>query len=156
MVKLNAEYHAALPPAHPVAAVCRDLRRWGAGEVAERLAYLASAADLAEGEAPATADSARAFGDFFVRAQSQSDAVLNLTCAPEGWLCAEWDFADGRSVCLWFLDAARVMFVAQDCSGDFVALDGDNEIGLRGEITEKLIEAGFLGWKTPDAAVANS
>lgn len=151
-----ADFRNVLPPAHPVAAICQSLHRWGAGEVAERLAYLASAADLAEGEAPATADSARAFRDFFVRVQSQSDAVLNLTCAPEGWLCAEWDFADGRSVCLWFLDAARVMFVAQDCNGDFVALDGDNEIGPRGEITEKLIEAGLFEWKTPDAAIANS
>lgn len=144
----------ALPPSHPVAAVCQALYRRGAGAVAERLAYLASAADLAEGEVPATADSARAFLDFFVRAHSA--AALNLTCAPEGWLCAEWDFADGRSVCLWFLDAVRVMYVVQDCDGDFVALDGDNEIGPRRAITEKLIKAGFFEWKTPDAATENS
>ena len=144
-----------LPLTHPVAAVCQTLHSLGAGDVAERLAYLASAADLAEGDVPATVDSAYAFLDFFVRAQSAA-GVLNLTCSPDGWLCAEWDFADGRSVCLWFLDDARVMFVAQDCNGDFVAIDGDNEIGSRREITDKLIQAGFLEWKTPDAASANS
>lgn len=139
---------------HPVAAVCQTLHSLGAGDAAERLAYLASAADLADGDVPATVDSARAFLDFFVRVQSA--AALNLTCSPEGWLCAEWDFADGRSVCLWFLDDARVMFVAQDRNGDFVAIDGDNEIGPRRELTPKLIQAGFFEWKTPDAAIANS
>lgn len=140
---MAAEYIAALPPSHPVAAVCQTLHRLGAGAVAERLAYLASAADLADGEVPATADSARAFLDFFVRAHSA--AALNLTCSPEGWLCAEWDFDDGRSVCLWFLDDACVMYVAQDCNGDFVALDGDNEIGPRRAITEKLTQGGMMG-----------
>ena len=139
---------------HPVAAVCQTLHSLGAGDAAERLAYLASAADLADGDVPATVDSARAFLDFFVRVQSA--AALNLTCSPEGWLCAEWDFADGRSVCLWFLDDARVMFVAQDRNGDFVAIDGDNAIGPRLELTPKLIQAGFFEWKTPDAAIANS
>lgn len=152
--QIAADCRTVLPAAHPVAAVCLTLHSLGAGDTAERLAYLASAADLAEGDVPATVDSARAFLDFFVRVKS--DAVLNLTCSPDGWLCAEWDFADGRSVCLWFLDYARVMFVAQDCNGDFVAIDGDSEIGLRGELTAKLIQAGFFEWKTPDAAIANS
>ena len=108
----------------------------------ERLDCLASATDLADGFVPATVDSVGGFLDFFVRVQSS--AALHLTCSPDGWLCAEWDFADDRSVCLWFLEDERVMFVAQDRNGDFVAIDGDNAIGPRREITSKLIQAGFF------------
>ena len=127
-----------------VDSVCRALADWGADNLAKRLAYLASDEDQEEDEIPATLESARAFLEFF--SQVKTSAILNLTCSPEGWICAEWDYEDGRSVGLWFIDFDSLMFVAADSNGNFVDIDGDNEIGQRRTITRKLVQAGFFEW----------
>ena len=126
--------------------VCRVLSGWGAGEIAERLTYLASDEDQAVGEIPATLASSLGFLAFFSQVSAQ--AILNLTCSPEGWICAEWDFADGSSVGLWFTDCDNVMSVANDRNGDFVdvdAADGE-EAGLRRTVTQRLVQEGFFAW----------
>ena len=137
-----------------VDSVCRALADWGADNLANRLAYLASDEDQEEDEIPATLESVRAFLEFF--SQVETSAVLNLTCSPEGWICAEWDYEDGRSVGLWFIEFDSLMFVAADSNGDFVDIDGDNEIGHRRTITRKLVQAGFFEWVQKYTSTASS
>ena len=126
--------------------VCRVLSGWGAGEIAERLTYLASDEDQAADEIPATLASSLGFLAFFSQVSAQ--AILNLTCSPEGWICAEWDFADGSSVGLWFTDRDNVMSVANDRNGDFVDIDvaDGEETGLRRTVTQRLVQEGFFAW----------
>ena len=128
--------------------VCRVLSGWGVGDLAERLAYLASAEDQAEDEVPATLESSLGFLAFYGQVSAQ--ALLNLTCSPEGWICAEWDFADGSSVGLWFTDCDNVMSVATNPNGDFVDIDvaDDNsgQAGLRRTVTQRLVREGFFAW----------
>ena len=125
-----------------VASVCRILIDWGAKDVAERLAYLASDEDQEDGDVPATLESVRGFLEFF--GQVEHEGILNLTCSPEGWICAEWDFDDGRSVGLWFLDFCEVIFVATESNGDFVDIHNGDETGERQGYNTKISAKGVF------------
>ena len=118
--------------------ISRLLREMGEEELAERLDYLASDADLEPGESPATDESARGFFEFFTSVESESK--VGLACSPEGVICAEWRFEDQRAVAVWFLDAERVRFSAIGKDGDFVDLKERNKIADRSKVTKALVE----------------
>jgi hypothetical protein len=124
--------------------ICALLTAQGEHGLASRIAYFASNEDLEEDEVPVTAGSARGFLAFF--SEVESDGKVGLACSQEGWICAEWRFSDRRRASLWFLDEDRVMFAATDNSGDFIEIEGVNEIGYRSIIVAKLVEAGLLKW----------
>ena len=122
--------------------VCDVLRSWDFFDLADRLAYFASDADLEDGDVPLTLESAQGFLAFF--GAVETDGEIRMTCTQEGWLCAEWEFADKRDAGLWFLDAERIMFTATNRSGKFIDIRGGSKIAPRGVITKKLASEGIF------------
>ena len=122
------------------------LRGMGASELADRLDYLASDADLEPGEFPATAESARGFFELF--ASVESDSKVGQACSPEGWIVGEWRwFPDQRGASVWFLDISRVMFTARKKSGEFVAIEGQGNVTSRATLTQTLVNEGLFSWR---------
>ena len=121
------------------------LRGMGASELADRLDYLASDADLEPGEFPATAESARGFFELFASVESEGQVVLG--CSPEGWVVAEWRFPDERGVGLWFLDSNRVMFTATGKDGEVIDLQGPARILGRPALIAGLIRKELFSWR---------
>ena len=119
------------------------LRGWGETKIAERLEFLASD-DAAHDDIPVALPAALGFLEFYC--QIEADAILNLTSA-QGWLCTEWDYADGRSVALWFTDRDDAMLTVFDSSGNLVELVGQPGTVSRQIATESLVQAGFFEWK---------
>ena len=118
------------------------LRAWGYAELAERLAYFASDADLEDGDVPLTLASARGFLAFFGAVASEGE--IDLTCSQEGWLCAGLRFADQRNAALWFMDSDKVMFTATNRDGKFVNIRGGGKITTGRTIMRKLAAEGLL------------
>ena len=128
-----------------IADACDVLHAWGHPQLADRLAYFASDADLEDGDVPLTLESAQGFLAFF--GAVASSAKVHLGCTAEGWICAEWDFADLRDAGLWFLDEQRLMYTACGVDGSFLDLNNDgSRVGDRVGITEKLVNAGLFTW----------
>lgn len=125
-----------------VAEVCEVLRAWGYPELAERLAYFASDADLDNGDVPLTLESARGFLAFF--GDVESEGQVDLTCSQEGWLCAGLRFEDQRNAALWFMDADKVMFTATNRDGKFVNIRGGSKTTTTKTIMRKLAVEGLL------------
>ena len=119
------------------------LRGWGETKIAQRLEFLASD-DAAHDDIPVALPAALGFLVFFT--QVKADAILNLTSA-QGWLCTEWDYADGRSVALWFTDRDSTMLTVFDSSGNLVELVGKQGNVNRQIATKALVQAGFFEWK---------
>ena len=116
------------------------LRGWGYAGLAERLAYLASDADLEEGDAPATLASARGFLAFF-GAVASAEGKLGLACSWEGWICAEWRFNDCRMVSLLFSDRDKVDCAARKSDGHFININCGSEVDNLSFVTAKLVES---------------
>ena len=128
-----------------VAEVCEVLRSWGEPDLADRIAYFASNADLDDGDVPVTLESALGFLAFF--GAVESEGTIELGCSSEGWICAEWDFPDLRNAGLWFLDGHRLMYSARNADGFFMDFNNDgNKVGDRIVITEKLVTSGLFTW----------
>ena len=136
-------YEYVHQPMETVDDVCGVLRAIGRGDLASRIEYFASEEDLDDGGFRLTAESA--IGFLSTLNILASDAKVQLTCSPEGQLCASWRFADKRGASLWFLDRKHVRYVAIDANGEFVDIDGD-EIGDRQTVLAKLVEAGIFEW----------
>ncbi len=132
----------AIARLHTVAAVCDVLRGWGRPDLADRIAYFASDADLDDGDVPATLASALGFLAFF--GAVESEGKVELGCSPEGWICAEWDFPDSRDAGLWFLDSQRVMFSATNRDGKFIDIRGGDKITTRLVILRRLAAEGLF------------
>ena len=136
----------ALSSALSIVEISALLREMGEGELADRLDYLASDADLDPGESPATDESARGFFEFFTSVESDSE--VGLACSPEGWIVGEWRwFPDKRGASLWFLDNERVMFTANKKSGDFVTIEGQNNITTLSILNKALVQEGLFSWR---------
>ena len=132
---------AALAAIPSIAGVCAVLRGWGRPDLADRIAYFASDADLDDGDVPVTLASALGFLAFFGAVES-ADGKVDLGCSPEGWLCAVWRFPDLRRISLWFVDCDTVMFAIRKANGRFVLdLNNGSEIAPRAFITAKLLES---------------
>ena len=125
--------------------ICAALRARGWPALARRLAYFASAEDLEPGDVPLTLDSALGFWEFF--SAVDSDTRVEIGCSSEGWICADWRFADERTTSIWFLDEERVRFAAKDAAGRWVDLDGGGDAGGWKELAVKLVEAGLFTWQ---------
>jgi hypothetical protein len=130
---------------HPrtVSDVCNILRHWGETNLAARITYFASDEDLENGDIPVTDESACGFLSFF--GTLEAEAHVQLTCSPEGWICASWRFPDERGVSLWFLDDHRVMFAATGSDGKFLEI-GASEVANGRQVQERLVEAGLFAW----------
>ena len=114
------------------------LQEMGEAELAERLEYLASEADLDPGESAATDASARGFFEFFT--SLGCDSKVGLACSQEGWIVGEWRwFPDERRVGIWFIDSQRIRFSALDKNGDFVDIEERNKITERTVVTPKMV-----------------
>ena len=119
------------------------LRGMGEAELAERLEYLASEADLDPGESAATDASARGFFEFFCNVEC--DSKVGLACSPEGWIVGEWRwFPDERRVGIWFLDAERGMFASTKRNGEFVAIEGQRNFTDISTIMILLVQEGLF------------
>ena len=128
-----------------VAEACDVLRSWGEPDLADRIAYFSSNADLDDGDVPVTLESALGFLAFF--GAVESEGTIELGCSSEGWICAEWDFPDLRDAGLWFLDGHRLMYSARNADGVFMDFNNDgNKVGDRIVITEKLVTSGLFTW----------
>ncbi len=125
--------------------VCEVLRGWGCAGLAERLAYLASDADLEEGDAPATLESARGFLAFFGAVESEEGEV-DLGTTRDGWICAHWHFTDKSSVSLYFLDGEQVDYAVRKSNGHFIDLDRKDAVLNQDLIAERLV--GMTDWFT--------
>lgn len=125
-----------------VAEVCDVLRGWGRPDLAERLAYFASDADLDDGDVPLTLASARGFLAFFGAAETEGE--IDLTCSQEGWLCAGLRFEDKRNAALWFMDSDKVMFTATNRDGKFLKIRGSRRTTTSKTIMRKLAAEGLL------------
>ena len=80
---LSPEALAAIPTVAGYAPCCAA----GAGpDLADRIAYFASDADLDDGDVPVTLESALGFLAFFGAVESP-DGTESLTCSPEGGFC---------------------------------------------------------------------
>ena len=121
-----------------VAEVCEVLRAWGYPDLAERLAYFASDADLDDGDVPLTLESALGFLAFFGAVESEGE--IGLTCSQEGWLCADWRFPDHRIVAIWFIDLERVDYAARKADGRFADLDQKGSVSSREQTTKRLVD----------------
>ena len=122
------------------------LREMGEAELAERLEYLASEADLDPGESAATDASARGFFEFFARVEC--DSKVGLACSPEGWIVGEWRwFPDRRGASIWFLEEERVMFTANKRNGGFVAIGEQRNFTPLSILTKTLVEEGLFSWR---------
>ena len=144
---------AAIPS---IAGVCAVLRGWGRPDLADRIAYFASDADLDDGDVPVTLDSALGFLAFFGAVES-ADGTVDLGCSPEGWICAVWRFPDLRRISLWFVDGDTVMFAVRKANGRFVLdLNNGSEIAGRAYITAQLLETEeWFTWYNDRPAAAN-
>ena len=113
----------------------------GEHRIASRLEYLASEDITEEGDTPISLPVCSGFLEFFT--ELTNDAYLNLTCA-KGWLCAEWDFPDGRSVILWFmgLDEARVTVF--DSDGNLADINEGQQVRDRRTIMTNLAQSGYF------------
>lgn len=136
--------HRPLPPdtiarLRSMAEVCGVLRGWGRPDLADRLAYFASDADLDEGDVPVTLESARGFLAFFGAVES-TEGVVSLTCSPEGWICADWRFPDDRLVALWFIDHEQVDYAARKSDGHFIDLSRDSALVHIRQIAKRLVD----------------
>ena len=128
-----------------VAEACDVLRSWGEPDLADRIAYFASNADLDDGDVPVTLESALGFLAFF--GAVESEGTIELGCSSEGWICAEWDFPGLRDAGLWFLDVHRLLYSASNADGFFMDFNNDgNKVGDRIVITEKLVTSGLFTW----------
>ena len=123
-----------------VAVACEILRAWGRKDLADRIDYFASDEDLEDGDVPVILESVLGFLAFF--GEVESNGKLDMTCSPEGWICAVWRFPDQRLATLWFLDRNNVMYAACKSDGAFVDLAEGQEKGSRSHITERLLEYG--------------
>ena len=136
----------ALSSASSIVEISALLRKMDEVDLADRLDYLASDADLDPGESPATAESARGFFEFFTSVMSESK--VGLGCSPEGCIVGEWRwFPDKRGASIWFLDAERVGFTANRQNGDFVALDGQSNVTTRSTLAAALIQEELFSWR---------
>ena len=122
--------------------ICDILVSWEFPNLADRLAYFASDEDLDEGDIPVTLESALGFLVFF--GMVETDGKIRMTCAQEGWICAEWDFTDNRDAGLWFLDRDRIMFSAIGRNGKFINIRGGRKIASRRVIMRKLVTEGLF------------
>ena len=125
--------------------VCDFLRRQGHISLADRIGYFASDDDLDDGDVPLTPASSRGFLRFLDAVKTDGD--LDVTCTPEGWICATWSFSDKRRAAIWFIDESQVMFAAKDKDGSFVEIDGGSEKGSSSEIMVRLVDAGLFRWR---------
>ena len=146
----------ALAAISSIAGVCAVLRGWGRPDLADRIAYFASDADLDDGDVPVTLDSALGFLAFFGAVES-ADGTVSLTCSPEGWLLSVWRFPDQRRISLWFVDSDTVMFAVRKSDGRFVLdLNNGSETASRAHITAKLLETEeWFTWYSDKPAAAN-
>ena len=145
----------ALAAIGSTAEVCDILRAWGRPDLAARIAWFASDADLDEGDVPLTLESALGFLAFFGTVDSP-DGKVDLGCAPEGWICAVWRFPDLRRVSLWFMNSDTVMYAARKSAGHFADLNNGSEVGSRALITERLLETEeWFTWYSDSPAGAN-
>ena len=133
--------------------VCNVLRLRDEYAVADRIAYFASDEDLEEGDIPLTLASACGFLAFFEAIKSEGR--ISLTCSPEGWLCAVWQFPDERRASLWFLDTYQVMFSATDAAGNFIEIDDGSEVGSTRKVMDKLVETGLFAWNSDKMSSRN-
>ena len=147
----------ALDAIPTIAGVCAVLRGWGRPDLADRIAYFASDADLDDGDVPVTLDSALGFLAFF-GAVASPDGTESLTCSPEGWILSVWRFPDQRRISLWFVDGDTVMFAIRKADGRFVLdLNNGSETASRAYITAKLLETEeWFTWYSDKPAAANS
>ena len=134
-----------MPPPATIDEICAALTARGWPALARRLAYFASAEDLEPGDVPLTVESALGFWAFF--SVVESDTRVEIGCSPEGWICADWRFADARTTTIWFLDEERVRFAAKDAAGRWVDMDGGGDAGGLKELASKLVEAGLFTWQ---------
>jgi hypothetical protein len=133
----------ALSSKTTIAEISAMLQEMGEAELAERLEYLASEADLDPGESAATDASARGFFEFFT--SLGCDSKVGLACSQEGWIVGEWRwFPDERRVGIWFIDSQRIRFSALDKNGDFVDIEERNKITERTVVTPKMVEKGLF------------
>ena len=151
---LSPEALAAIPS---IAGACAVLRGWGRPDLADRIAYFASDADLDDGDVPVTLESTLGFLAFFGAVES-ADGKVDLGCSPEGWICAVWRFPDLRRISLWFVDCDTVMFAIRKADGKFVLdLNNGSEIASRDFITERLSESEeWFTWYSDNQAGTNS
>lgn len=127
--------------------VCAALTKRGRPDLAQRVAYFASDADLEPEDAPLTVASALGFWAFF-RAVEGIEPVnrIDMACSPEGRLSAYWDFADERRASIWFHNTERINFAAKDANGRWVDIDGGGDTGNQADVMAKLVEAGLFIW----------
>ena len=143
----------ALATISSVAGVCAVLRGWGRPDLADRIAYFASDADLDDGDVPVTLESALGFLALF--GAVDSDGHLELACFPEGWISAEWYFDDVRIATITLLSRSRVMFAARRSDGRFTDFGMHGEYGDRKAVTENMVAAGILKWHKVNQITAN-
>ena len=134
--------------------VCAVLRAWQRPDLAERIAYFASDADLDDGEVPVTLDSALGFLAVF--GTVDADAKLELACSPEGWLSAEWYFDDARIATIHLWDRQRAMFAARCADGRFTDFGIDSPYADLPTIMANMVAAGILKWYQDNRQAANS
>ncbi len=125
-----------------IAEVCGVLRGWGRSDLADRLAYFASDADLDDGDVPLTLESARGFLAFF--GGMETEGKIDLTCSQEGWVCAGLRFEDKRNAALWFIDSNKIMITATNRAGDFINIRGDTHTTTSKTIMRKLAAEGLI------------
>lgn len=134
-----------MPQPATINEICAALTARGCPALAQRLAYFASTDDLEPGDVPLTLASALGFWDFF--STVESDTRVEIGCSPEGWICADWRFADARTTSIWFLDAEQVRFAAKDATGRWVDIAGGGDACGLNELAAKLVEAGLFTWQ---------
>ena len=132
----------AIAGLNSIAEACDVLRAWGHPDLADRMAYFASDADLDDGDVPLTLESARGFLAFF--GAVETDGKIDLTCSQEGWLCAGLRFEDQRNAALWFMGSDKVMFTAANRDGKFVNIRGGSKTTTTKTIMRKLAAEGLL------------
>ena len=138
-----------------VAEACDVLRSWGEPDLADRIAYFASNADLDDGDVPVTLESALGFLAFFGAVESEGQA--DLGCSSEGWICAEWFFSDNRLVSVLFPDRDKVDCAARKSDGRFIEINSGGDTGNRSFIMAKLVESGeWFTWFKGSPAAVNS
>ena len=115
------------------------LRAWGYADLADRLAYLASDADLEDGDLPARLESVRGFLAFFGAVESP-DGQVDLGTSWNGEICADWRFPDERIMALWFVDCERVRYSACKSDGRFIDPNKDYAPVNVHHITQRLVE----------------
>ena len=137
-----------------IAEVCEVLRAWGYAALADRLAYLASDADLEDGDLPARLESVRGFLAFFGAVESP-DGQVDLGTTRDGLVSAHWRFSDKRSVSLYFLDEERIEYAARKSDGHFIGRHRKGAVASHQEIARHLVamEQWFTWFKKlPSAA----